>query len=158
MTRTSTHISLTPTAGRSFGVVGSRYRLLATGEDTGGACALIEAVVPAGDGPPLHHHLNEDESFYVIDGVITITVDGRETAAGPGSFTLVPRGTVHTFRNDGPGTAKMLVMFQPAGLEKFFQKVGIPIADPTGDPPPATVEHMQKIVATAPDYGLIFEA
>ena len=42
--------------GRSFWVVGDLYTILAAGEDTGGAYALIHAVVPPQGGPPPHLH------------------------------------------------------------------------------------------------------
>jgi hypothetical protein len=42
--------------GRSLWVVGDRYTIKATGEETGGAFALVEALVPPGGGPPPHIH------------------------------------------------------------------------------------------------------
>ncbi len=150
----SRQIARGPGDGKCFGVVGQKYRLLATGEETGERYTLIEAVVPPGDGPPPHEHANEDEAFYLIDGSVTFTIGQRETRAEPGTFVLVPRGTVHAFRNPGPGVARMIIHCAPAGMDRFFQEVGIPIADPHGDPPPATVAHMDKIIRTAPKYGM----
>jgi hypothetical protein len=43
--------------GRSIWVVGDRYTVKASGNDTGGAFALSEAWVPPGNGPPPHIHL-----------------------------------------------------------------------------------------------------
>jgi glyoxylate utilization-related uncharacterized protein len=105
-------------------------------------------------GPPPHTHINDDEIFYVATGAITLIVEGQEIESGAGSFALVPKGAVHTFRNDGSEDARLLIMIKPAGLDKFFQEVGVPIADPAADPPPATVEHIQKVVAAAPKYGM----
>ena len=150
----SQQITRGPRDGKCFGVVGHKYRLLATGDETGDRYTLIEAVVPPGDGPPPHEHANEDEAFYVIDGTVTFMVGEQETEATPGTFILVPRGTVHSFRNPGPETARLIFQCTPAGLDRFFQEVGVPIADPEGDPPPATVEHMEKIITTAPKYGM----
>jgi len=42
--------------GRSVWVVGDRYTLKVSGEETGGAFALLEALVPPGGGPPPHIH------------------------------------------------------------------------------------------------------
>lgn len=54
-----------PTQGRTVAVVGDVYRFLATGEDTDGKYALLEAIVPPGGSPPPHVHSREDEaSFY----------------------------------------------------------------------------------------------
>jgi quercetin dioxygenase-like cupin family protein len=157
MTQAVAQIALGPREGKTYGVVGHKYRILATGEQTGGEYAVFEAVVPPGEGPPPHTHVNDDEIFYVAQGAITIVVEGREIEAGAGSFAAVPKGTIHTFRNDGSQDARLLVTIRPAGLDKFFQEVGVPIADPTADPPPSTVEHMQRIVAAAPKYGMLFE-
>lgn len=146
-----------PDQGKVYGVVGHKYRLLVCGRDTDGRYAALEAVVPPGDGPPPHHHLNEVETFYVMEGRITMTVDGRDWPAGPGTFVVVPKGAVHTFRNPGPATARLLLMLVPAGFEEFFEAVGVPITDPDGDPPPSTVQHMQKVVELAPRFGCIID-
>jgi mannose-6-phosphate isomerase-like protein (cupin superfamily) len=137
--------------------VGHKYRILAGGEQTGGAYAIFEAIVPPGEGPPSHLHVNDDEMFYVAEGAITIVVAGRENTAGTGSFAAVPRGTVHTFRNDGTKPARLLVTITPAGLDRFFREVGVPIADPAADPPPATVEHIQRVLDAAPRYGMMIQ-
>ena len=44
---------------RTIAVVGDVYHLLATGEETNGKYALIEAIVPPGGGPPPHKHSRE---------------------------------------------------------------------------------------------------
>src|SRR5262245_57683370 len=40
----------------------------------------------AGSGSPLHVHHNEDEWFYVIEGELTLWVDGNVIVAPAGSF------------------------------------------------------------------------
>ena len=42
--------------GLSIWVVGDRYTIKCSGNDTSGAYALLEAVVPPGAGPPPHIH------------------------------------------------------------------------------------------------------
>jgi hypothetical protein len=42
--------------GNSYWVVGDGYTVLASGEDTAGAYALIHVEVPPGGGPPPHVH------------------------------------------------------------------------------------------------------
>ena len=43
--------------------------------------------------------------------------------AKPGSFVLVPRGTIHTFFRSDENPVKMLVIISPAGFEDFFFEV-----------------------------------
>ena len=41
-------------------------------ESTGGQFSLIEQVIPAGFESPWHVHHSEDESFYVIEGAMSV--------------------------------------------------------------------------------------
>ncbi|HEV2088394.1 MAG TPA: cupin domain-containing protein [Cryptosporangiaceae bacterium] len=74
----------------------------ATGQETGGAYALLDFAVPSDDeGPPPHLHRHTAEAFYVIDGTLSIQLDDREVTARAGSFVFVPPGVVHTFSVQG---------------------------------------------------------
>src|SRR5262245_47400614 len=98
---------LRPGDGKACWVVGDLYTILASGEDTGGAYALMHAVVPPGGGPPPHLHRREDEAFYVLEGELVFQADGRDIAATAGAWITLPRGSLHTFRNTGTSAAKM---------------------------------------------------
>jgi quercetin dioxygenase-like cupin family protein len=94
-------------------------RLLATAEQTNGAFAVGE--FSGGEGPWTvpHVHQHTEESFYVLDGAFTFTLDTDETEARPGSFILVPRGTRHVLRA-APGGGRLLTVWVPGGLEAMF--------------------------------------
>jgi len=62
----------TATEGRTIAVVGDVYRFLATTADTDGKYAMWEAFVPPGSGPPPHVHSREEESFFILEGEITV--------------------------------------------------------------------------------------
>ena len=85
--------------GPAYWQVGILWVVLATGEQTGGAYSLMWELCPKDSGPGPHYH-DQDEQFYVIDGEITFLAGSKEFKAGPGSFILIPRGTVHAFRID----------------------------------------------------------
>jgi hypothetical protein len=53
--------------GQKFWVLGDTYTFHTTGAETEGQCAVLEISVPSGNGPPLHSHTKESESFYVIE-------------------------------------------------------------------------------------------
>lgn len=72
---------------------------------------------PHSDGPPIHLHEEEDDSFYVLEGEITFVVEDDELVAGPGTFVLVPPGVRHTFANRGDTVARMLNIHAPAGFD-----------------------------------------
>jgi mannose-6-phosphate isomerase-like protein (cupin superfamily) len=72
---------------------------------------------PHSDGPPIHLHEDEDDSFYVLEGEVTFVVEDDEVVAGPGTFVLVPPGVRHTFANRGDAVARMLNIHAPAGFD-----------------------------------------
>lgn len=44
-------------------------------------------------------------------------------------FANMPVGTPHLFKNESDKPAKMLISVAPAGLEKMFMEVGVPLTD-----------------------------
>ena len=123
----------TPTEGRTIAVVGDVYRFLATGDDTNGKYATLEAIVPPGGGPPPHVHSREEEGFYILEGEITFTIGDKRIVATAGMFANMPVGTPHSFKNESGEPAKMLISVAPAGLEKMFFEFGVPLAEgPSG--------------------------
>jgi quercetin dioxygenase-like cupin family protein len=140
---------------KSVAVVGSVYKYLATGEDTGGEYSLFEALVPPKDpGPPPHIHKNEDEAFYVLEGEFSVFLGSEEFRAKPGDFISLPRGIRHSFRSDSDDVGRMLVIVSPSGFEKFFDAVGEPVDDDTIPPPPPSEEHIRKVIEEAPRFGI----
>jgi quercetin dioxygenase-like cupin family protein len=104
------------------GPAGGPLTFKARGEQTNGALTLLENLIAPGDGPPLHTHAHEDESWYVLEGALRFRL-GEEIAAAPaGSFVFVPRGTPHCFQNIGEEPARIIVMFTPSGMERFFDR------------------------------------
>ncbi len=140
--------------GRTVAVVGDVYRFLATGEDTNGKYALWEALVPPGGGPPPHVHNREEEGFYVLEGEITFTVNGEKVVTTAGTFANMPVGTPHSFRNESDQPAKMLISVAPAGLERMFFEVGVPLAEGATTAAPPTEDEIKRLLALAPNYGI----
>ncbi len=64
------------------------------------------------------------ETIYVVDGEFEMTVDGRSSRLAAGQAVHVPAGVVHSGGNVGPIAGRRVVLFSPAGMEKFFLEVG----------------------------------
>ncbi len=143
-----------PSEGRTVAVVGDVYRFMATGDDTNGKYALWEATVHPGGGPPPHVHSREEEGFYVVEGEITFQVGEKRIVATPGTFANMPVGTPHSFKNESDKPARMLILVAPAGLEKMFFEVGVPLADGTATALPPTQSEIEKLLSVAPTYGI----
>ncbi len=102
------------------GPAGGPLTFKARGEQTAGVLTVIENVVAPGDGPPLHVHANEDEAWWVIEGLLRFRLGDELAEAPAGTFVFVPRGVAHAFQNVGATPARLLVLFTPAGMERFF--------------------------------------
>jgi mannose-6-phosphate isomerase-like protein (cupin superfamily) len=90
---------------------------LARSEDTPRFNLAIITVQPHRDGPPMHAHAEEDDSFYILDGELTFLLDDGDVVATPGTFVLVPPGVRHTFANRGDVAARFVNVHAPAGFD-----------------------------------------
>ena len=81
---------------------------------------LAIVVLRPGQGVDSHVHAAEDDSFYVLDGTLTVALgeERRVEQAGPGTFVLVPCGTAHEIRNDSAADVRMLNVHSPGGLDR----------------------------------------
>src|SRR3954471_5566373 len=66
----SSALSQKPTLENSVHYLAHTFSFLATGEDTDNAYTLIHCFFRKGFTPPPHFHKYEEESFYILDGVI----------------------------------------------------------------------------------------
>jgi len=140
--------------GAAYWGPGELMTFLATGEETGGAFFMAEISVVPGGGTPPHIHHREDESFYLLEGTLTIQVGGDTITASAGDFAFLPREIAHSFKNTGDGDAKALVLTTPAGLEGFFSEVFEPAADRSAAPPSTSNGLIGRALAAGPRYGL----
>lgn len=141
--------------GQSLSVVGDTYRILISGEQTGGNYAVIDMLVPPGGGPGPHAHKDVQEMFYVAEGEIDFKMEGGSYVAKKGSFINIPLGgAVHCFKNTTDKIAHLLCTVVPAGLDDFFKEIGKPVETGTFLPPPVlSMEELNKLKSTAEKYG-----
>ena len=141
---------------RSVWYSGSLMTFLATGEETQGKFALIEAVSRKGNDPPPHTHHREDEIFYVLEGEVVVSVGDRTIKGTPGTIIFLPRNVRHSFTIESE-RARMLILVTPAGLEGWFKEFGVPaqaMTLPPADEP--GYQDVQRMLEAAPKYGLEF--
>jgi len=123
---------------------------VASTAETGGAYNLTEHLVTAASNPPMHVQADEDEAFYIIDGVVEFEVDGQVVVAQAGTFAFVARGAAHTFRVQ-TRTARMLVICsgKPTdNLHEFFVDMGEPATTRAlPDPAAPDLERLGRLCA-----------
>ena len=140
--------------GRRFAIPGGICTIKATGEDTGGTYAMIEMLIPPQGGPPPHIHSREIESFYILEGSLSFWLSDRKLSGSAGSLVIAPPGLTHTFKNEEDATARVLLLITPAGLEEFFQEVGVPTKEQSALLEHFTPENLERMVTTASKYGV----
>lgn len=113
---------------------GNKVFYLAEGSATGGTFGLYRwefAGPQSGPGP--HFHRTITESFYVLEGTVTIYDGTTGVRCGAGDFAHVPAGGIHGFRNED-GAATMLLHFAPgAPREAYFEGLADGIGDLDAD-------------------------
>jgi quercetin dioxygenase-like cupin family protein/ketosteroid isomerase-like protein len=76
------------------------------------------------DGPGLHRHDAEVDSFYVLEGELELTVEDSIRPAVPGTLAAVPRGVRHAFAHRVSGGVRFLNVHAPdAGFAAFLRRV-----------------------------------
>jgi len=119
--RVSAFVVLDGDGEKIHGPAGGPTTIKARAETTNGTFTALENIVAPRQGPPLHIHVREDEIYYILSGDLRFKADEETLDAPTGSFVFIPRGTPHCFRNIGDDPARILVMFTPAGMERFFE-------------------------------------
>lgn len=93
-------------------------------EDTGGQYSVVDFTVePNPHSLAQHVHQNFDEIYHVVEGTLSVTVDSEQWNAPAGSSVFIPRGTVHTFTNQGDTPARFVFVMSPGGFERSFDEL-----------------------------------
>ena len=131
---------------KTLPILGSQVEVLISSEMTEGRSVTLMEISPPGGGPPPHMHLNEDETFHVVEGEYEFLVDGAWVRGLPGETFHTNRGNVHTFRNSGKSTGRLLMFVVPGDFEHFLEEIS-PLTLPNDIP---------KLIDIAGKYGITF--
>jgi quercetin dioxygenase-like cupin family protein len=126
-------------------------RFLATGETTNGQFCLVDETATRGEAVPLHRHVEDVESFYLLEGEIVFYIDGQPGfSARSHSFLHVPAGTVHGFRITSEKARYLILTTARHG--EFYRAISIPAA--AGGLPLTYDVDWEKVMATAREFGI----
>ena len=142
-------IIIPPGEGRVLRAFGEEVIILLDGEQTGGRQTMWLETTPPEGGPPLHFHINDDETFHVLEGQVAFFQSSKWYEVGPGGSAFVPRGQMHTFKNVGEGNSRMLLSTSPAGFDVFFSRCAEEWARPGGP-------DMSRVFQIAAEHGIHF--
>ena len=101
--------------------------LKAESADGGGRFSMAETTLAPGyPGPGPHIHESLVDSFYVLEGTLTMWLGDERHTLEAGDFTLAPPGAVHTFANESEAPVRVLNVMAPAGFERYLRRARRP--------------------------------
>ena len=131
------------------GHLGIRY--IVDGSQTR-SIGMFELTVPPGSNvPPPYSHSNNEESVYVLAGVLRYSVGGETRDLEVGQPMSTPRGVVHAFSNPFAETARALIVQSPDIGAQYFRDVAAVVN--AGAPPDKSA-----LVNVMSRYGLVAAA
>jgi quercetin dioxygenase-like cupin family protein len=113
-----------PGEGDSIAIGPNAALFKAEGPDADGFFSLTESVLAPGfPGPVLHWHREMVDSFYVLEGRLSLQLGDDSSEAEAGDFALVPPRAAHTFANPGEQKVRVLNLMAPGGFEQYLKEV-----------------------------------
>ena len=113
-------VVLAPGAGREYPLGRGTAVFKADGDESAGRYSISEWWLDAHTPGPGPHSHPEDDVFYVIEGTMSVYVDGEWVEAPKGAFVLVPGGTVHDFENRTGERCGALNVSAPGDFEQHM--------------------------------------
>lgn len=139
-----------PQGARCIQIGDCKTTFLVNQTDTGGQYCVVEHELPAGfPGPPPHAHRATTHTFYVIQGTVTLLVDGQTVEATAGTSVYIPTGIVHGFSNPGQERARMVEIDTPGSFQAYFEALGreFPVGEPIDQGRMARLQQQYDFVA-----------
>ena len=139
--------------GRAIWHMGALLVFRATSEQTGNQFWLAEQTSNGGYASPIHVHSREDETFYVLDGELSVEVGETMHRPGPGACVFAPRNVPHSYKVESP-VARWLVLGTPGGFDGWFFDTGKPAGRlEVPEFNPADFPDFGDVIASVEAYG-----
>ena len=99
--------------------------LLKVGALSTGASQIYvgSGVVPPMSETPTHLHEVDEEVLYVLEGEITLTLNGEVHTVGPGGTAFIPPGTWMKVENRSNAPARVLGILPRGDVERCFRAI-----------------------------------
>jgi quercetin dioxygenase-like cupin family protein len=136
-----------------YNFVGTRARLLISGEQTSGAFSMMEFFAPPGNVTPIHQHENAEETLHILDGAVEAIINGEHLLLTAGQTMLFPRKVPHRLITYGGKMARYIVVSTPAGFEEFVDSCAdaqLGAVTPT----PPSIQDIERLLSVADLFGI----
>ena len=89
--------------------------------------SLINLTYLPGAHVTSHKHVYSSEIIYVLNGVLTVKVDGIIKNVTPNSSVFIPAGSFHEYLNDSSDVVQFIQFYSPAAPEEEYRKWENPV-------------------------------
>jgi hypothetical protein len=94
------------------------------------------------------------ELVCVLEGQARFHAEGDTFDAGPGTTVHFPEGTEEWFEPIGNTPVKLLTVYAPGGMDRFFKEAGEPAERRELPPPSQSPPDLERLAAIAEKHGL----
>jgi quercetin dioxygenase-like cupin family protein len=97
----------------------------ANGRENEGRFDFLVADVAYAAGPGLHVHAAQEDTFYVLDGILTLQLGDEVVELRAGDFATAPPGVPHSFTNAVADQAcrTMNLMTPGIGFDQYIEQI-----------------------------------
>lgn len=134
---------------------GTVVEVLRSGKQTNGAFTMLRCTMPPSTLTVARYDLHQDETLYVLEGVLQVETQGR-TIALPASETItLPRNVPHRLGNATSSVTRILMFTTPDGFGDFVKEVGERVYSPETRPAAMTDARIAHLQDAALRYGIV---
>ncbi|CAF1507324.1 unnamed protein product, partial [Rotaria sordida] len=94
-----------------------------TGSHTQGLFTLTEDAMKPTFKLGLHLHRKHAETFHILEGDVEFRLGTKTYVAQPGTTIHVPSNTAHAVQVINGRSARMIMLYSPAGFENFLKEM-----------------------------------
>ena len=94
----------------------------------------------------------------MLEGQVRYHIGGETYEGGPGTFFHIPPEIEENFEPAGNEPIRLLVLYTPGGLDKYFAEVGEPAQRHELPPPSETPPDFERLASVAGKYGVRMKA
>ena len=118
-----------PGEGRVYPMKRMRAVFKADRDETANRYSVSEWWLDPGAALPNPHAHDEDHLFYVIEGMLSVLVDGAWREAPSGTHIVIPGGTPHAFENRGCERTGFISFNAPGGFEARMPAIAAALSE-----------------------------
>lgn len=153
MSDTLPAVIYSPDEGTWLSFHGIPSRIVATGEQTGGAlCVSVGTSIAGGQAPPHSHVFGE--GFWITKGSMKFTAGNQSVDLPEGGFIHIEGGVAHFPKNETDADAELITICVPAGFDQFQLDVGERVESGEGPFTKAGPDIELRMKEAAGKYGI----